>query len=437
MNWLIFMWCGICGVVFSSSFYHTKYCNLGTLVFSEKSHYTKDLKEFCNKHQIIYEEIVNAELKNFVWVRDLFFQTESTLYLRNKNSYYANDEAFHAIYEHNQYTPASYAEEFHSYIPRQYLHQFKSFDNKMLEKYVVKSTNKSLEGGNLFACINTRGEKYYLIGSLVILYDMWINEYKSRTSVEKKIKYNSEKEVLNKYKKLFQTENILIIPNVTYHLDLAMAYIAKGHFLLNEYNTEDMPLKSKKLYEDKNKEIKKIGQLLRTNYFKVDYFEAVKLDYEDMDGNKGDNGNATSSLINGINIISNTTQENYFLTLDTHDKEHRDSFRNFLSKRNIKVKFILENGLDAEETQNKSIERAGALRCQTNILANLNPKLNFFKDLKSKSKHFPCRELPKFSNFYNDYKLRFDFRTYKENIDEAEKSKKFEGEDPTKRRSFS
>lgn len=86
-----------------------------------------------------------------------------------------------------------------------------------------------LEGGNFFCAINPLGERFYLIGENVLSDTMAFN----KVSREEAIQLITE-ELCCPQKKL------LFIPQWTYHLDLQMAYLGKGQFILHSFEQPEI-----------------------------------------------------------------------------------------------------------------------------------------------------------------------------------------------------
>ncbi|WP_298624215.1 hypothetical protein [uncultured Legionella sp.] len=86
-----------------------------------------------------------------------------------------------------------------------------------------------IEGGNFFCAVNKLGNRFYLLGENVVSDTMAYNHL-SRTETLELIR-----EELGCTK-----TNLLIIPQWTYHLDLQMAYLGRGQFVIHSFKQQDI-----------------------------------------------------------------------------------------------------------------------------------------------------------------------------------------------------
>lgn len=92
----------------------------------------------------------------------------------------------------------------------------------------------SLEGGNFFCAYNKNGEKKYIIGEAALVETMAIlgkNKGRFKTSAEIKKLYAEYLDV--------DVKDIIIIPQWTYHIDLQMAYLGEGRFIVHSFDQQD------------------------------------------------------------------------------------------------------------------------------------------------------------------------------------------------------
>jgi len=115
--------------------------------------------------------------------------------------------------------------------------------------YNIEQTNKALEGGNLFICENKAGVKYYILGEHALENDYIIDNHRQMIEEEHKDGYDPENyhqknyskkdrdRHIAQYEKIFEVDGVnsklLILPSITFHLDLYIAYISKARFILD------------------------------------------------------------------------------------------------------------------------------------------------------------------------------------------------------------
>lgn len=391
--------CEKCGTQYFSDYEeHEKVCNEGVLIFSKNCAFSNDLKRFCNLHKVLYRQIDSDD----IWVRDYFIQGENKLLIRNKDYPFSSHKD---ILENNNYIKKF--NNMYMYDARRHPSAPGIYTDRSINKdlftndYRIESSKKALEGGNLFICKNKLGKVYYLIGETAIWSDIAIAENNG-----KKI---SVEDVLDKYSYLFGcvNESIVVIPNLSFHIDLQMAYIGNSHFILNYYTYKNYV--DKKIYEAKYNKVLDIFKLLKKYYFDVTINKALMFNKEKP--LQWDTQNIESNLINGIHIFSNTKKVNYFLTVDTQNMSHRINFKNFLNKLNIRTEFLNINDSNnfSSITQEYIREYKGGLRCQTNFVHNLALKDIAATKIQSAYKSYI------YSKKYKDDKIAFANKMHKSN----------------------
>ena len=87
----------------------------------------------------------------------------------------------------------------------------------------------ALEGGNLFCAINKQGKRFYLVGENVISETMAYNKFDRERAINQVAKELS-----------CPAEQLLIIPQWTYHLDLQMAYLGHSQFIIHSFAQKDI-----------------------------------------------------------------------------------------------------------------------------------------------------------------------------------------------------
>ncbi|QSH41962.1 hypothetical protein P0136_05315 [Lentisphaerota bacterium ZTH] len=329
------------------------------IIFSKYSHYSNDLHFFLKTHKCHYKEIASKDL----WVRDYFFQGLRKTYIRNKNSEYAKTQTFEKYGFHKvqtDYLPGT--DDIYPWMhadDERFLHDS---DVQSIEQ-TLKSSNRALEGGNLFQCKNKYGKTFHLIGERALFAEKALFLHKHPGAQV------SPGQILSRYKRIFGP-NVIIVPNLTYHLDLQMSYIKQGLFILNDFSS--IPLCFRHVYEKTVIKSREIRRLLQDLGFTVIMFPLVIYDTEKLTFSNGVSHNfaATSNLANGINITSNINYKKLFITLDTDNETHKRNFTRVLSENGVIPLFANRNGMTAVETQ--SIFTGGGLRCQTNMI-RINP----------------------------------------------------------------
>lgn len=100
--------------------------------------------------------------------------------------------------------------------------------NKLLTKTTfVRKT--MLEGGNFFCAVNKNHKRFYLIGENVLSDTMAFNNV---TRAEAIVLISNDLSCTPK--------SLLFIPQWTYHLDLQMAYLGKGQFIIHSFDQNEI-----------------------------------------------------------------------------------------------------------------------------------------------------------------------------------------------------
>jgi len=140
----------------------------------------------------------------------------------------------------------------------------------------------------------------------------------------------------------------------------------------------------------KKKEALKIVAILKKHGFTADTFDGVKYGVIDEHHSVWAGTANSSSLVNGIGVNSPCDGRRYFLTIDSPDEAHKDYLKSKLAQYRVTPIFIngqrlISKSIRGEhsyevitmtptETQQDATDRAGSLRCQTNMISILASK---------------------------------------------------------------
>jgi len=364
-----------CGIqYFSSEEEHKAKCNEGILVFSHNCNYKQGIIKFCQEHRIPYEMIDCPD----PWVRDIFIETPTKLYIRNKNSKHSGQERLDRLgitIPPKEYTSDRNANADWPAMNGPDLRKINS--STFPAGYDIKPTNRALEGGNLFICENNSGVIYYIIGEYVLEGDYKIESHKRFLEHKPSVAYDPAKYIKH-YETIFEIDNItskiLILPNLTYHLDLYIGYLARGIFIVNSFSDTLLRRNSPK---PKSYDFKKIQALEVVEKLRQEDFVANTCDttrYNDINKiNTIWDGSANKlNYINGIPLTSNVDGKKYFLTLDSIHTISKLRVTTQLRRFSISFVFIKSDDLNPMETQEQAALNRGALRCQTIMLSKLS-----------------------------------------------------------------
>lgn len=294
---------------------------------------------------------------------------------------------------------------------------------KMWHKHSTHVINRSkiiyktaLEGGNLFCAINEKGVRYNLLGENVVSDTMAYN----KVDCPEAIKIISDELAC-------PPDQLLIIPQWTYHLDLQMAYLGKGQFVIHSFDqpTIDFDLSKEEIAKiDKTfKYLKGLFEasiidetcsLLEKHGFKVDKVFGCLFyldDCDDLEQKKwvphcksGENfEGAIASMMNGISLNLGD-KGRYFLTSKCDSESFKEQYANSLKKLGISEVYdvdmleyydysgefeaMLSGIMGACGVSHVAAAMDGALRCQTSIVSKslttqFNPRGSRFYLFKS------------------------------------------------------
>lgn len=100
-----------------------------------------------------------------------------------------------------------------------------------------------LEGGNFFCAINGQNERYYIVGENVVSETMAYNNVDREQAINYLAKDLS-----------CSVKQVLPVPQWTYHLDLQMAYLGKGQFIIHSFDQDkiDFGLSQEEIQDIRN-----------------------------------------------------------------------------------------------------------------------------------------------------------------------------------------
>ena len=370
-----------------------------TLVFTDKCSYKRDLIDFCAEQNISYAIVSNGD----PWIRDYLFQAPDKLHIRNK------------VPELSRELLA------HSYPPWQKDHSAKfpritGSDQRNLNSIAFRNsdylhqTNYALEGGMFFCAQNSSGEEYFIIGENIFFLEQNLRHRRGKASL-------SREQILNRYKKKLQTENIIIVPNLMYHIDLQMAYIGRGIFLVHSFSemSKHFPDEYGKLFafcnekwagllEAKEVQADNVVQLLTNQGFSAKKFCGHLYNVDESPCIWGGTG-LMSTFVNGIDVYAEMVRgeyedefswlqrTHYFITMDSGHVSHKEYFQKLMFQLSVTPRFVTNETKDIGATLKEVSIDGGALRCQTNFIDSKGfvPQSHSQKSLLSASegrKHF-------------------------------------------------
>lgn len=275
-----------------------------------------------------------------------------------------------------------------------------------------------LEGGNFFCAINKLGERFYLIGENVI------SETMAYTQVDREEAMANIAEELS-----CSVEQLLPIPQWTYHLDLQMAYLGKGQFIIHSFDQKDIPfeLDDDQIVNDIRVTFDFLGelfeksvidatcQILEKNHFEVakvfgclfyltDCSDPKQLKYVPYCKNSEGFDGALALMMNGI-ALDLGDKGRHFLTARSDLPSFKEQFAASLKRLGIKeihgVDMLEAYDYDgdfsgmamgipgASNVTEVAAYMNGALRCQTSIVSRTHSpvfrhpevsKYRFFKE---------------------------------------------------------
>ena len=275
----------------------------------------------------------------------------------------------------------------------------------------MKRTARPLEGGNYFCVENMDGVTWYIIGENVLLNELDLQNFKCLYQKFPDFifwdihRYQLEfNKIIAIYKKIFNTEYVIYIPQWAYHIDLQMAYIGKGVFLLHCFEEGEkfwevyrkdpffvmQGQKFKALIGDVPNELDRQGyrniiniiaaKLEACNFKVIKFCGCIfqersyesKLD-ENLDVASrvveiSDGGCLASFFTNGFHYYSSQSNQHYFITLNSPFEFYKNYLRRILFPLKITPIFI---DMDDAKPGNTPVlieqqNLRGAVRCQMN-----------------------------------------------------------------------
>ena len=133
--------------------------NDSVLVISNKCDFKKDLLHFVKEHDIQHAIIHNDD----PWIRDYLIDGVNHIYIRNKNSEYCQLDKYP-----DRRTPGPWDKQI--LYPKMSPASKRHINYLLTKDVLIKSSNRSLEGGNLFVVNNQNNEpncfiSYDIIGA--------------------------------------------------------------------------------------------------------------------------------------------------------------------------------------------------------------------------------------------------------------------------------
>jgi len=367
------------------------------IIFSKESVFLNGLRIFFERVNIPYN-IIDSEDP---WVRDYLIETSSKntgyhLYIRNKD-----DLADKAGFFYPSPLDNSQNKTWIDYTSNKpwinYTPVFDDQEARNINLYGmnIKSSNRLLEGGNLFACQNLAGDQYFIIGNNTIAAERRYFSKKGTIDLDRLENFATEK-----YAQLLgvSPDRIIIVENLTFHIDLQMCYLCPGIFLIHSMRAlkNELPkfFEASSFDEDLIKKydfyVDQIKQELNSFNFIVEEFCGTIYSPRNIIPHIPYHKKIwrtkyiQSTVINGLSATSKT--QRYFITADTPIKEHKNYFINKikylcdlygLPKIELVFLNIDENQVTdkpkpynlAEATQAYIREYKGGIRCQTNVIS--------------------------------------------------------------------
>lgn len=259
--------------------------------------------------------------------------------------------------------------------------------------------NAIIEGGNIFSVRNNEGKQFILIGENAISENML---KLSRTREDTIISFSTDMNI--------SPDNIIVIPQWTYHLDLQMAYLGNSEFIIHSFDQNNFDavsdpterqhcIKTFEFLRD-NFEISIIDKtisLLSEHGFFVKkvfgclfYLENVnnpeQRKFIPYGKHSDDTDGAIATLMNGIAGIDENNQR-YFIATRCDQKDFKAQFENSLLTLGVRTHYAdmldfydMQGDFDPVaagvmfqniySVQHYTASKNGGLRCQTSIIAN-------------------------------------------------------------------
>lgn len=237
------------------------------------------------------------------------------------------------------------------------------------------------KGGNFFCAINKKGQKFYIIGENVLSENMLANNSSDRQKTLRSLADDFNCKV----------EEILIMPQWTYHLDLQMAYLGQSQFIVHSFDQDNFDFGQNNLGDTKNTFdflkikferdiVEKICKILAENDFDVKKVFGCLFYLTDLlsDEQLRNVSHCTSSynkgfevsLMNGFSLMT-TDNKKYFISVYSDNEKFKSQFEDSLKSFGVNVKYIDVNEKSKDNcitAKNYMAQLHGGLRCQTSIL---------------------------------------------------------------------
>lgn len=197
------------------------------LVITKQSRFSQDIVDFVQAHNIPYVVVDN----NDPWIRDYLIEGATYTYIRNKNSIYSHLE------KHRDNRKAGPWDKELLY-PCMYSKKRRYLPFMVMKKKRIKSSNRTLEGGNLFVVGNKENKTRCFMSSDIIGAEKQLLKIKRGQYNLYRASYISKSrksDIMSRYKKIIGVDAISLLPNTTFHLDMQMAYVGKHIFLVHSF----------------------------------------------------------------------------------------------------------------------------------------------------------------------------------------------------------
>ncbi len=366
------------------------------------------------------------------WLRDVLLPIKNKIYTQNINGDYKQQRD--EILSYITHSERGY----YKYSNRQ-LHtaQTKTTDFETVgEAKVSKLDRVVLEGGNVFSAVNKEGKNFIIIGENAVL-DTCAYLLKSNPDLSEINLPKSNFYINNKFDEKFiklrayakelianslgiNKEDIIILPQWTYHLDLQMSYLGKSQFIINTFEVpsdidyedglqdyfgydpglrapKDVGLaeKIKDTFDKLNEQYgKSIIEVIQNKLIKRGFEVSLVLGSTFYNNRKQDSSlnqvdspycrdsrdlGATALLMNGITVFSPILNKRVFITANavTQESGVYETFKKQLEKLDVELRLVdinkdhgLKITINSDKSKTLDFVRSyeGSVRCQTVIL---------------------------------------------------------------------
>ena len=339
------------------------------------------------------------------WLRDYIIETDSKVYIRDKIANYFDSADFESINSKPYLMDGSAPP-----VPDRLKDKLDTI--VWHNKVPVRSSSKCLEGGNFFDVHNFAGSRYLLIGERAIQYEQRLRYEKNQRPLNSNNRtldtlYRTQESIIKKYANIFNLSenNVLVIPNLCYHIDLQMSYIGNGVFLVNSFEETFKQFKDQiNAHEDMSiikyseEGVNRICDLLEEHNFIAEKIAGtlyITDNAVDQDNYVNDNDRVPakvsnkskndvdvwlgrgiiSSFMNGFDSYSLVLKKHYFVTIDSDHTDHKEYFCDILKKHRIEAYFVKINDPNTSDkfasiadTINYVSDASGSIRCQTSFI---------------------------------------------------------------------